>query len=179
LEATEARGEGSMTFDELVQQIEALRSDRPADPTTMTARATFHSLCWPPFITPMHIDAVLRGIATATAFDNTASLHLPNRRRSAEYRAALRAEHTAQCNLLRCIFGNPFRPVFFSPAWRSETAVALATAIYAERAFDRLPILADALEEAGCDHADSLAHCRGSGPHARGCWVVDEVLGKS
>lgn len=83
------------------------------------------------------------------------------------------------CDLLRCIFGNPFRPIVFADSWRSETAVALASAIYAERAFDRLPILADALEEAGCDHADVLSHCRGSGPHARGCWVVDRVLGKS
>jgi hypothetical protein len=80
--------------------------------------------------------------------------------------------------LLRCIFGNPFRPVAFAPHWRSETAVSLATGIYDERAFDRLPILADALEEAGCDNADVLAHCRGDGPHARGCWVVDGVLGR-
>ncbi len=78
----------------------------------------------------------------------------------------------------RCIFGNPFRPVVFAPSWRSETAVALAAGIYEERAFDRLPILADALEEAGCDHPDVLSHCRGPGPHARGCWVVDGVLGK-
>jgi hypothetical protein len=56
--------------------------------------------------------------------------------------------------------------------------VSLATGIYDERAFDRLPILADALEEAGCDNADVLAHCRGDGPHARGCWVVDGVLGR-
>jgi hypothetical protein len=77
------------------------------------------------------------------------------------------------------ILGIPFRPVAFTPNWRSETAVALATGIYEDRAFDRLPILADALEEAGCDHADVLAHCRGPGPHARGCWVVDGVLGKS
>ncbi len=82
-------------------------------------------------------------------------------------------------DLLRDIFGNPFRPVTFSPAWRSETVVALASGIYAERAFDRMPILADALEEAGCDHADVLSHCRGPGPHTRGCWVVDGVLGKS
>ena len=80
--------------------------------------------------------------------------------------------------LLRCIFGNPFRPVAFDPLWRTETAVALAAGIYADRAFDRLPILADALEEAGCDHADVLTHCRGPRPHARGCWVVDAVLGK-
>lgn len=79
--------------------------------------------------------------------------------------------------LLRCIVGNPFRPVTFADSWRSETAVALATGIYTERAFDRLPILADALEEAGCDHPDVLAHCRNPGIHARGCWVVDGVLG--
>lgn len=79
----------------------------------------------------------------------------------------------------RDIFGNPFRPVAFSQKWRSDTAVSLATGIYADRAFDRLPILADALEEAGCDHPDILTHCRGPGPHVRGCWVVDAVLGKS
>jgi hypothetical protein len=78
-----------------------------------------------------------------------------------------------------CIVGNPFRPVAFDRGWRSETAIALASGIYAERAFDRLPILADALEEAGCDHPDVLAHCRGPGPHVRGCWVVDLVLNKS
>jgi hypothetical protein len=82
-------------------------------------------------------------------------------------------------SLLRCVVGNPLRPVAFDPVWRSESAVLLASAIYAERAFDRLPILADALEEAGCDHPDVLAHCRGPGPHARGCWVVDGVLGKT
>ena len=79
----------------------------------------------------------------------------------------------------KCIIGNPFRPVTFSPSWRSETAVALAAGIYDGRHFDRLPILADALEEAGCDHPDILAHCRDpQQPHARGCWVVDLLLGK-
>ncbi len=78
-----------------------------------------------------------------------------------------------------CIFGNPFRSVAFADSWRTETAVSLANGIYEERAFDRLPILADALEEAGCDHLDLLTHCRGPGPHARGCWVVDGVLGKT
>ena len=81
-------------------------------------------------------------------------------------------------SLLRCIFGNPFRPVAFDPRWRAETAVALAGGIYDGRHFDRLPILADALEDAGCDAADLLAHLRASGPHARGCWALDAVLGK-
>ncbi len=88
------------------------------------------------------------------------------------------ALHPGARSYMHDIFGHPFRPVVFEPRWRSETAVALATGIYDERAFDRLPILADALEEAGCDNADVLTHCRGPGPHARGCWVVDGVLGK-
>ena len=77
------------------------------------------------------------------------------------------------------IFGNPFRPVVIEPAWLSSTAVGLARGIYDDRAFDRLPILADALQDAGCENADILDHCRGDGPHVRGCWVVDLVLGKA
>ncbi len=87
-------------------------------------------------------------------------------------------ETQQQSSLLHDIFGYPFRPVVFDPAWRSETVTALAAGIYADRAFDRLPILADALEEAGCDHPHILNHCRGPGPHVRGCWAVDLVLGK-
>lgn len=83
-------------------------------------------------------------------------------------------------NLVRCIFGNPFRPVTFAPEWRTSTVLALAQGIYDDRAFDRLPILADALQDAGCDSDDLLAHCRDERtPHARGCWAVDAVLGKS
>jgi hypothetical protein len=85
-----------------------------------------------------------------------------------------------QCGLIRCIFGNPFRPPpAFNKAWRTSAVVALARGVYDGRAFDRLPILADALQDAGCDDADVLGHCRGPGPHARGCWVVDAVLGTS
>ena len=84
-----------------------------------------------------------------------------------------------QCVTLRDVVGNPFRTVAFDPAWRSEAAVALAAVIYAEQAFDRLPVLADALEEAGCDDADVLVHCRRpDAVHVRGCWVIDLVLGK-
>jgi hypothetical protein len=83
-----------------------------------------------------------------------------------------------QCRLLRCIVGNPFRPASLDPSRRTSTVIALAQGIYDERAFDRLPILADALQDAGCDNDDILNHCRDTGPHARGCWVVDLVLGK-
>lgn len=81
--------------------------------------------------------------------------------------------------LIDCVFGNPFRIPAFDPAWRTSTAAALAGSIYADAAFDRQPILADALEEAGCGDADVLSHCRSDGLHIRGCWVVDLALGKS
>ena len=83
------------------------------------------------------------------------------------------------CRLLRDIFGNPFRPIVADPAWLTPTVGSLAVAIYEDRAFDRLPILADALEEAGCTNADVLLHCRVPAEHVRGCWVVDLVLGKA
>jgi hypothetical protein len=83
-----------------------------------------------------------------------------------------------QCDLARDVFGNPFRPASLDPVWRSSTVVALAEGIYAERAFDRLPILADALQDAGCEDLDVLGHCRGEEPSVRGCWVVDLLLGK-
>src|SRR4029078_9800612 len=79
--------------------------------------------------------------------------------------------------LLRDVFGNPFRPARFSADWRTDTAAALARQMYESRGFDAMPILADALQDAGCDSDDILSHCRGPGPHVRGCWVVDLVLG--
>jgi hypothetical protein len=90
-----------------------------------------------------------------------------------------RIEAAAQALLLRDFFGNPFRPVTLDPSWRTSTVVALAEGIYEDRAFDRLPILADALQDAGCANEEVLTHCHGDGPHARGCWVVDLILGKS
>jgi hypothetical protein len=83
-----------------------------------------------------------------------------------------------QIGLFRDIFGNPFRPVPFSPSWRTDTAVALARQMYEARDFSAMPILADALQDAGCTSADILYHCRGPGPRVRGCWVVDLVLGR-
>jgi len=93
--------------------------------------------------------------------------------------AAMKKDEPAiQCDLLREVLGNPYRPVSLDTAWRTSNVIALAQAIYDEKAFDRLPILADALEDAGCDNADILNHCREPGEHVRGCWAVDLVLGK-
>jgi hypothetical protein len=88
------------------------------------------------------------------------------------------AERQAQADLLRDVFGNPFRPVPFDPRWRTDTAVSLARQMRESREFSAMPILADALQDAGCETTDILGHCRGPGPHVRGCWVVDLVLGK-
>jgi hypothetical protein len=95
------------------------------------------------------------------------------------YAQAEEAAAAAQADLVREIFGNPFRAVAFDPAWRTSTAVELARQMYESRDFANMPILADALQDAGCENEDVLTHCRGPGPHARGCWVVDLVLGKS
>jgi hypothetical protein len=91
-------------------------------------------------------------------------------------RADRAAEERAQCDLVRCVFGNPFRPVTLDPAWRTSATVGLALSVYESRDFGVLPVLADALQEAGCQDAAILGHCRGPGPHARGCWVVDWIL---
>jgi hypothetical protein len=104
--------------------------------------------------------------------------------------------------ILHDVFGNPFRPVGFdppawfgpflakvgesahqmlgelNPAWRTPTVVALASQMYQSRDFSTMPILADALQETGCDNEDLLNHCHAPGPHVRGCWVVDWVLKK-
>lgn len=88
------------------------------------------------------------------------------------------ADFAIQGNLVRDIFGNPFRPVTLDSRWLSSTVLDLARTIYDERLFDRMPILADALMDAGCDNKEILNHCRENGPHVRGCWVVDLLLGK-
>jgi hypothetical protein len=92
----------------------------------------------------------------------------------------------AGATLVREIFGNPFRPVVLSPGWCAPAVLALAQATYDNRTLpagtlepERLAVLADALEEAGCTDADILGHLRGPGLHYRGCWCVDTLLNKS
>jgi hypothetical protein len=81
-------------------------------------------------------------------------------------------------SVLLDLYGNPFRPVTLDPALLTSTVTALARQMYETRDFSAMPILADALQDAGCENAEILDHCRGPGPHVRGCWVVDLVLGK-
>jgi hypothetical protein len=97
--------------------------------------------------------------------------------------AARAAERAVQCGLLRDIVANPFatpRPIDAAwLRWNDCTVVRIATGIYEERAFERMGVLADALLDSGCDNEDILVHCREQeGVHARGCWVIDLLLGK-
>jgi hypothetical protein len=122
-------------------------------------------------------EALAGGLEASRVFPNPPKI-LADRAISAG-KAARELEERAQVTLVRCIFDNPFRTVIFNSAWRAANVTALAQSIYDERAFDRMPILADALEDAGCDNTQILEHCRSGGEHVRGCWVVGLVLGKN
>ncbi len=109
--------------------------------------------------------------ATVVAVDRT--------RDRSVFSEAYATQMKRQAAILRDVFGNPFRPVAFDPAWRTSAAVGVASQMYASRDFGAMPVLADALMDAGCEDERVLAHCRGDGPHVRGCWVVDLVLGNA
>lgn len=106
----------------------------------------------------------------------------------AQFDAEMRREKRERKQLarvLREIIGNAFKPPRFEDAWRTDTVVALARGIFEERAFDRMPILADALLDADCDEEPILRHCRGTEvgvkeqpQHVRGCWVIELILGR-
>jgi hypothetical protein len=81
--------------------------------------------------------------------------------------------------MLRDVFPNPFRPVQFTPSWLTADVRAVAETIYREYRFSDTPILGDALEEAGCTDPYILGHCRGDGPHVRGCHLIDAILGEA
>ncbi len=99
---------------------------------------------------------------------------------TAAFEARLREEEARQADLLREVIGNPFRPVQIERdilEWDSRQVIRLAAGIDTERAFERMPILGDALEDAGCTNEEVLRHCRQGGGHVRGCWVLDVALG--
>src|SRR4051812_48079482 len=202
---TDPRSLAAVAFAERhVESGVAGRKGRPAVAAAAAAATEESALQWPPTADhPLRLDAVVRlvGCQVAAALVDQNDLHAasgasqgagqhlyvewaaanghwpPDWQRPA-VREAHRAEQQGLVALLRCVAGDPFRPVGDAPAWRSATVVALARGIDAERAFDRLPILADALQDAGCEDAELLGHCRGPGPHARGCWAVELALGR-
>ena len=121
-------------------------------------------------------DAVcLRGIASSTQLAQEHRMAISTRTI-----APLVPFVAVQCRIIREVFGNLFRPVTFSPDWRTDTALSLARQMYESREFSAMPILADALQDAGCNDEHILTHCRDASQiHVRGCWVVDMVLGKA
>jgi hypothetical protein len=113
--------------------------------------------------------------AWAVTRDNTSPIWSDTRQ------AVSADEERVQCNLVRDVFGNHFRPVRIDRTclqWDDGLVVKLARGVYDDRAFDRMPILADALEDAGCCDEQILNHCRSAVEHVRGCWLVDQLLGK-
>jgi hypothetical protein len=109
------------------------------------------------------------------AADDHAGNHLPHSQHA--------AFKPAQVALARCIFGNPFRSIAFDPSWLTPLVASLAEAAHDERRepegtldVERMAILADALEDAGCTEPVILEHLRGPGPHVWGCWVLGLLL---
>jgi len=106
--------------------------------------------------------------------------------RTSNYNHPTPAQRRRLGQLIRDIFGDPFRPVTINPTWLTPTVLALAQTAYNDRFLPagtldpaRLAVLGDAVEDAGCSEAELLRHLRGEGPHVRGCFAVDAVLGKS
>jgi len=173
VDAAERFADGAMTLTELgtVQ----CRAVQPTEESR--TKSTLHHACWNAAETQMDVGAADAAAMNSAWGATQAGTMMPDD--GGLSAARLVAEQAAQCALLRDIFGNPFRPVAFDPAWRTETAVALARQMYDSREFSAMPILADALQDAGCDNPAILDHCRDANqPHVRGCWVCDLVLGK-
>jgi hypothetical protein len=170
VDVAERYADGRATVRDLVAAWDADEVDGPAawDAGWEATSAVMAAACpepWPPW------DAA-RDAARAGA----------DAVRDAEGEAAARAALVRQADLLRDLFGSPFRPVFVDPAWllRNDGAVIrLTTSVYDGNAFDRLPALVDALEKAGCSDPQLLGHLRGPGPHVRGCVAIDALLGRS
>jgi hypothetical protein len=125
---------------------------------------------------PLSVIAVAQRVAEAALQARTGEMLLA---RTPSSVAAAAEQSLAMRSVVWEVVGNPFRPVAINPAWRTDTAVALARQMYDSRDFGAMPILADALQDAGCDSEEVLGHCRDAhANHVRGCWVVDGVLGK-
>jgi hypothetical protein len=189
IQVAEAYAEGAATLDELAdahEAIEIVMGDEVA--ASAAVDAVFWLLCTDDYKAIRGVDcatdavgylhAIAAGVLPAGATQNEGKAVWKH----PTFLAGKEAEGRAVCDLIRDIIGNPFRPVSLEPSWltwNDGTVVKLAQGIYEDRAFDRLPILADALEEAGCDNTDILAHCRQPTEYVRGCWVVDTILGKT
>lgn len=168
--SAEAFADGLVTAEEMVAVRKAIE---PADYDTQRnafAVQTAQSAAW----------AVTQGDCWRAAYDaacKSAEASVYSDPAGVISGVAIATAYSSLTPLLRDIF-NPFCYVTLDPCWLNSTVLSLAETIYNGATFDAMPILADALEEANCPHADILYHCRLSGEHVRGCWVVDLILGK-
>ena len=122
------------------------------------------------------------GHIVAMSVQSARTAQVPEGPMSPQAAAVRQEQERIQAGLLRDLSGNPFRrlqaPAPHVLGWNDKTVIRMAQAIYQDRAFDRLPVLADALLDAGCEDEELLAHCRSESPHALGCWAVDLILAK-
>ena len=165
VEITEQFADGLTSETEL--RTANLAYDADGDPA-------LHAAADPGAILPHAIQA--SKLASNIAGHEFKSINLENR---TAFDECITNEQAAQCEILRDIIGLfPFRMAKVKRSSLAPSATSLAQTIYDERVFDRMPILADALEEAGCTNAEILGHCRSAGPHVRGCWVIDLLTGR-
>jgi hypothetical protein len=143
--------------------------------TRKALRAAWQAIEWEPAAyCEWPIDSVCGGVGyRSTRGVDHAALTL----KTYSYRRDDLARDSDWCDVLRELFGNPFRPAVPAGPWLTPAVAALARGVHDGRDFAALPVLADALEDAGCPDADLLAHLRGPGPHYLGCWALDRVLG--
>jgi hypothetical protein len=179
VEAVERYADGKATLREITAaRTAALAAEKSGGADGKAARAAYWAASCRAGESVWNVCAAAAGAAAmAAARDAQAA----GQDRGRAWENAHASVATFQASLLRECFGNPFRPPIIQPewlAWNGEIVRLLARAVYEEEAFDRLPVLADALEEAGCTDAEVLGHLRGAGPHVRGCHVVDALLAK-
>jgi hypothetical protein len=150
------------------------------DPDILSARAALHAACAGEEATRVAAMATNpsrspSGLAERVYYAIRSDLWASGN--PADYMAVRSREEPNQCALLRDLLGSASCPKV-DRSWLNRNVMAIGKAVDADQAFDQFPILADALEEAGCDNQPLLAHCRDSGSHVRGCWVVDLLLSK-
>ena len=156
----------------LAQLLDAVLRHAHPDNPVRAAAAGFHDQG--AAVTVASLAALVRTFTGSAAATVEAEVYL----QAIGFALAADRDNPPLAAAVRCLFGDPFRPVTDPAGWRTATVCHLARGIEADAAFDRLPVLADALEDAGCDHPQLLAHLRGGGSHQPGCHALDVVLGR-